>query len=284
MTAHPQAAIASRLTTDVYLRQGQAVRSYEQHLHDPVALHWHEFHELQLVVNGTGRETLNGAEHLLRRGELTVLSPADFHALVPLRKPLRLYDVVFTEAALDELLEPLLFGTDLPYTMRLEGPGLARVERAFAQLHEDAVRGGLARERLVRADFDRVVIEIARQRGAASAAPAPAGGDYRRVRPGLIFLHHHFRQPLSLADVASRAHLSPRYFSECFHRATGKAFQHYLVELRLGFARRLLEVTDLPIRAICEASGFGDLSHFERMFRRENDCSPRDYQRRNLRS
>jgi AraC-like DNA-binding protein len=284
VTAHPQAAIASRLTTDAYLRQGQTVRSYEQHLRDPVALHWHEFHELQLVVNGTGRETLNGTEHLLRRGGLTVLSPADFHAITPLRKPLRLYDVVFTEAALDEVLESLLFATDLPYTLRLEGPGLARVERAFAQLHEDTVRGGLAVERLVRADFDRVVIEIARQRGAISAPPVQADGDFRRVRPGLVFLHHHFRQQLTLADVASRAHLSPRYFSECFHRATGKAFQHYLVDLRLGFARRLLEITNLPIRAICEASGFGDLSHFERMFRREHDCSPRDYQRRTIRS
>lgn len=95
----------------------------------------------------------------------------------------------------------------------------------------------------------------------------------------IVYMHHHFREPLTLERVAAQAHLSPHYFSTSFHRATGSSFQTYLGELRLRFARTLLRVSDLPVTDVCHAAGFATLSYFERAFRRRFGAAPSAYRK-----
>jgi AraC-like DNA-binding protein len=92
-----------------------------------------------------------------------------------------------------------------------------------------------------------------------------------------IYIHHHFREPLTLAQAAYQADLSPHYFSECFHAATGVPFQRYLRDLRLRFAHSLMVVSDASITDLCLASGFSSLSNFERAFKAYYGLSPRAY-------
>jgi AraC-like DNA-binding protein len=116
---------------------------------------------------------------------------------------------------------------------------------------------------------------------ARRCAPAPAApvrgtpaGQHPAVHDALIYLHHHFREPLTLDAVARHAHLTPNYFSGCFHQATGASFQCYLQDLRLRFAMSLLCVSDLPVTDICYAAGFHTVSHFVRAFRQKSAARP----------
>jgi len=70
---------------------------------------------------------------------------------------------------------------------------------------------------------------------ADAARSAEMTTQQRQIRTALVYIHHHFREQLTLNDVAGHARLSPSYFSECFHRTTGSSFQRYLQELRLRF-------------------------------------------------
>jgi transcriptional regulator GlxA family with amidase domain len=45
-------------------------------------------------------------------------------------------------------------------------------------------------------------------------------------------------------------------------------------------AKNLLEENRLSVDAICEQVGYGDISSFRQLFKRETGLSPRDYQRR----
>jgi len=111
---------------------------------------------------------------------------------------------------------------------------------------------------------------------ADAARSAEMTTQQRQIRTALVYIHHHFREQLTLNDVAGHARLSPSYFSECFHRTTGSSFQRYLQELRLRFAVSLLHASMLPITDICSAAGFNTLSHFDRAFKRGFGRSPRD--------
>jgi AraC-like DNA-binding protein len=77
-----------------------------------------------------------------------------------------------------------------------------------------------------------------------------------------------------LADVAQHAHLSPNYASERFRQLAGEPFQTYLQSRRLRFARSLLDSTNLDVTEICHASGFNNLSHFGRAYRRRYGEAP----------
>lgn len=260
---------------------GEGIRSDYRSVHEVVELHWHEFYEMYLIVEGKGTDLINGTLRPVGPGSFCLLTPADFHELRPEPgAPLALYNVIFGASSLDEALERLVFSQEGPYLVAFEGSELAAIQADFCRLHLEARDHRYGYQLMVRSALALILIDAARRYGQPLVdGEAERNGEYLKVRRSLSYIQRHFREQLTLAQVASYSHLSSNYFSECFHRATGVTFQGYVRGLRLTFARSLLDLTDLPITSICHASGFGDLSHFERAFRRRFRMSPRDYQR-----
>ncbi len=59
----------------------------------------------------------------------------------------------------------------------------------------------------------------------------------------------------------------------------GTTFSHFVLEQRLALAHRMLAASRYrgePVSAICFASGFGDLSYFNRCFKRAFGATPSD--------
>jgi AraC-like DNA-binding protein len=107
-------------------------------------------------------------------------------------------------------------------------------------------------------------------------------GEIRRARE---FVEREFGDPdLSLAGAAAAAGLSPAHFSNVFHRSAGVTFTRFVQARRAAEARRLLETTGRSITDICFDCGFNSLTHFNRVFRRFEHCSPREFRARVRRS
>lgn len=102
------------------------------------------------------------------------------------------------------------------------------------------------------------------------------------IRRAREYIDHHFRdRRLGLPAVAAAAGLSPAHFSHLFHRETGTTLSRHIQSRRLAEAKRLLAETECSITDICYASGFGTLTHFNRLFRQSEHCSPRQYRQGN---
>jgi len=67
----------------------------------------------------------------------------------------------------------------------------------------------------------------------------------------------HLAEPLTLARLAAHARMSERTFSRRFRTETGQSPLRWLAAQRVERARRLLEVTDLPVERIATDCGFG---------------------------
>ena len=71
------------------------------------------------------------------------------------------------------------------------------------------------------------------------------------------------------------AQLSPGAFSRSFRRHTGMAISTSVPRLRINLASQLLMSDDgLPITDVCFASGFKNISNFNRQFRRQKGIPP----------
>lgn len=101
--------------------------------------------------------------------------------------------------------------------------------------------------------------------------------DHERLTAVLELVQQRSSEPIALSDAAACVHLSVPAFTRFFRRMTGMSFIDYLNEWRIRRACRLLETTDQRILEVALACGFGNLSHFNRQFKRRRNCTPRQY-------
>lgn len=110
-----------------------------------------------------------------------------------------------------------------------------------------------------------------------SAAANPADLD-RADRIRVFMRDRHTEQP-RLEDLAAVLHLSESRAGHLVRELTGRGFGALLTEARLQTATALLRNTALSIGQVALQSGFGDLGHFHRLFRRRMGQTPRGYRR-----
>jgi AraC-like DNA-binding protein len=98
-----------------------------------------------------------------------------------------------------------------------------------------------------------------------------------RLAKSYIVAHSH-RRDISIATVASSLSVTPRYVQRLFE-ADGTTFSEFLIGQRLARAHRLLcepDCSQMAISTIAFDAGFGDLSYFNRRFRRLYGYTPRE--------
>lgn len=239
-------------------------------------MHWHEFYEIAYVATGSGTHRTNGRSMSIGPGMVVGMTPADFHEIEPdAGDALELIDVIFAAEQLDDDVQELLLSAPWPLHLSFAAAGDALLLDDLHRLCDEQrieTRPGSAAAS--RATLQRVLIDLVRAAGVPDAV-RDGRADDDVLRRSLLYLHHRFRQPVALADVAAQANMSPNHFSGRFRALTGKSFVRYRLELRLQFARALLSVSDLPITEVCYAAGFNTLSHFERAFRSRWGSTPR---------
>jgi AraC-like DNA-binding protein len=86
-----------------------------------------------------------------------------------------------------------------------------------------------------------------------------------------------FRNKIFLEDVAAIADLVPNSFCRYFKNRTGKTFSQFLIDLRIGYARKLLIENKMDIKQICYESGFNNFSCFHKQFKSITGRTPKDY-------
>lgn len=104
--------------------------------------------------------------------------------------------------------------------------------------------------------------------------------DFQAFSELVIFIHKEFHRPITLAEAAARLGLSLPVFTRFFRRMAGTSFIDYLNRWRIQHAATLLRQSKRPIMEVALASGFQNLSLFNRLFRRYQSLTPR--QHRNL--
>jgi len=106
---------------------------------------------------------------------------------------------------------------------------------------------------------------------------APSRRDERRISDALRRIEARADEPLALAQMAREAGMSPYHFLRTFRQVAGMTPHQLVLRTRLHRAAVRLRTSDDPVSAIAFDAGFGDLSTFNRRFRRLMGRSPRGY-------
>lgn len=99
-----------------------------------------------------------------------------------------------------------------------------------------------------------------------------------RLRKVYEYIMNNFQADISLISVAEVAHMSPSAFSRYFKSRIRKPFRQFVIELRVGYACKLLTSEDVTVSDVCYQSGFQNLSNFNQQFKKIAGLTPKQYQ------
>lgn len=116
----------------------------------------------------------------------------------------------------------------------------------------------------VAASLTLLLVDAARLAQAGPPSLPPSADP--RVVEVFAYIDEHYREQISLRDVARAVNLSSGHLTTVIGRRTGRTVQAWITQRRLTEARRLLVDTDLPVDEIGRRSGYRDPSYFARSF------------------
>lgn len=93
------------------------------------------------------------------------------------------------------------------------------------------------------------------------------------------YIDNHFKENLTLDQLAGMVHMSKYYLSHSFRKEFQTSPISYLISRRIQESRFLLRETDLRLSQIAQILGFSSLSYFSQSFRRLENMSPLEYRR-----
>lgn len=254
-----------------------------------VPFHFHPEAELILIESGRGHRLVGDALCEFGPGDLVFLAgdlPHSYHSLPPPSGGNGKAAVIQFRWA--QLLDWSSWDHELHYLERL---------------HEEAVTGlcfGSAASESIGPLFQRVIAasSLAQLTAlfelleglAALGTRQPIASPLTRLEPDQTHLERldlvtdhlftHYREPVTLTEVAQLAHMTPAAFSRFFRRHTHRSFVRFVNELRIGHAARLLIETDRTVLDIANDSGFRNLANFNRRFREIEHCNPSEFRKR----
>lgn len=236
--------------------------------------HSHDFFEIELIESGTGYHILNGQRKELRPGEIYFLTPDDVHAVFP-KNNLKLYNIMFSEDFLsgEPSFESVLscHGEQIS----LDDLILQRILPLIEQLCRESKDKETYSLEYMQGLFRCIFILLLR----ANNSQSNSEQKYGELHNAVFYIRRHFRENISLADVAKYTSLSKNYFCERFRAVIGIGFNAYLNNLRTDYSAHLLSDTNESIIDICYESGFSSFSSFSRLFKTKYGITPSEYRK-----
>ncbi|MCU6710500.1 response regulator [Paenibacillus sp. J5C_2022] len=96
------------------------------------------------------------------------------------------------------------------------------------------------------------------------------------------YIREKLKQDITLGEVAEQVYLNPVYLSRLFKLETGRSFSDYVTGVRMELAAELLRDTNLKIYEVCEQTGYKDVRHFYKLFKKHTGYLPSEYRERQM--
>jgi AraC family transcriptional regulator len=154
----------------------------------------------------------------------------------------------------------------------------------LAQLFKaEILNGGLAGQLYTESLANVLAVHLLRNYRGISSKPvlqtAAAIDDFKLAQVK-DFIEENLAEDLTIARMATIAHVSQFHFARQFKAAMGQAPHRYVTQQRIERAKMLLSVTRLSVSEVAYRVGFSNQSHFTAQFRKATGTTPKVYRDR----
>lgn len=92
------------------------------------------------------------------------------------------------------------------------------------------------------------------------------------------YIDDHYKRGITLEEMAEHIGLSPNYFSTIFKRVFGTNFVEFITGRKMNEAKRLIVENEHSLKEISYMVGYNDPNYFSRVFKKQFQMSPKQFQ------
>lgn len=231
-------------------------------------------HILILCVAGSGWYDVNGERGTLQSNQALLIPRKTRHVYWASEStPWSIYWVHFTGSNADFFAHQVASGE---HALDVDAEAMTTLQPLFAECCK-ALMTGFVLERMIYASQILHHLLGCLLFNNRAFSPTLQTSRFHNLHLTLAYLNHNVHKPLTLADMARHANLSPSHFSRLFKEQTSYSPIDYFIHLKAQHACRLLFLTNMTVREIGYELGYEDPAYFSRMFKKVVGMSPMDY-------
>ncbi|NBD26958.1 AraC family transcriptional regulator [Paenibacillus glycinis] len=260
--------------------------------------HTHDFIELVFVVEGSAVHEMSGHAYQLAAGDVFVVEPNVYHSYTcAADRETIVYNVLFDAAFLEREMNVLQqmpsfinFFYLVPFLRKSHSfvpyHPLQPSQKIHVQAHLQTIYEEFAQRRdgyqlVIKTRLIECLVWLSRfHQDNRESEQRPGVSDRAWMESIIHFVDQHYYQALTLRQLSRLSGMSVSSFTAKFKEAAGMSLLDYKHTVQIRHASTLLRSTDKKVLDIALETGFGDISFFNRVFRKHTGCSPREFRSR----
>ena len=234
--------------------------------------HTHNHMELFFIVGGKGQFLIEDQLHPVDVNNLVIINP----------------NVVHTEVSLNaQPLEYIVLGVaGIQLATRDTSNGQfsildhfesAEISGCLRNILREMEQKNTGYEDVCQAYMEILIIRLMRSIALAVPSESQVISVNRQCAAVRRYIDLHFKEALTLEQLAEEGHMNKFYLSHAFKREYGISPINYMISKRIEESKYLLAETDLSMTQIAQLLGFSSLSYFSQVFRRTQSVTPMEY-------
>lgn len=262
--------------------------AYQMEEYLGMAFHSHPYYEIYYFHSGRCNYVIGSQVYSLVPGDLILMHGLTLHTPNPdmetpyIRSIFHLHPQLLYRFFHPSFLDPLLRPFEEQQNIRIQtGARKAEVELALARLaslYHVSVPSDQGRFLLHFADFLYLIHELCHTHG--SDPILNYSGKERYVQQVIQYIETHYSRDITMEHIEKELHVSRHYVSRIFKEWTGWTVFQYLYRRRVNQAKIMLLLdNNLSVSHVSEYVGFKHHSHFSRIFKQLEGCTPESYRR-----
>lgn len=236
--------------------------------------HYHDYFELYYLEEGERYHIIQDQLYCIHPGEFVIFSPYVMHHSygrenVAFKRIL----VYFRREEVDSrsLLHVLERGTGVYKPSQKERQA---VHRMLGDLLKEQNEPQMYSEDYIHAQLNMALLTIIRN------VQTPVKPEKRnRITDIISYIHKNYQEDISIDKLAQISYVSPYYLCREFKRFTNSTIIQYVNVTRVMNAQRMFMETDKNITEISRATGFSNITHFNRVFKSVMGMTPSNYRK-----
>ena len=234
--------------------------------------HTHNHMELFFIVGGKGQFLIEDQLHPVNINNLVIINPNVTHTEVSLNAQPLEYIVLGIEG-----ISLATSNTSNGQFNILDHYESAEISGCMRNILREMEQKNTGYEDVCQAYMEILIIRL--MRSITLAVPTEPQIITKNHQCAVVkrYIDQHFKEALTLEQLAEEAHMNKFYLSHAFRKEYGVSPINYLISCRIEESKYLLAETDLSLSRISQLLGFSSLSYFSQVFRRTQNISPMEF-------